>query len=181
MTYHFADTGDLPQYSAIFVTSGAADQTGLPGLSLFWVAPLTDSGGSAPLGTGSIEMTCGGPDCHGFSVPQRFVLTGMLEAGSLLGCTSNSSHSNKCAQAPLPYWEATGGKTLYRQATYGTNSSNHSTWLPLAKIHSFCEYTSAKDGTIASVFLETLLAEKPTLAGLAYVSPRYQQRPLPAR
>lgn len=174
VTYHFAQsTPGLGQYDAKFLTS-ATNQAGLPGLLLIYPQPgLSDAGGTVQLATGmSLEMTCNSSTCDSFTSPQRFVTGGSVEAETTLGgCSANSGHANSnanCTPTPSSYCQATGGKVVHRQATYNTNADNHSLWLTMANIHDFCEYTSPKDGSMASIFLDTLMAEKPTLAALAY-------------
>jgi putative hemolysin len=67
---------------------------------------------------------------------------------------------------PADYCTQTGGTVYLREAVYGTNDPQ--TELPLAEFKSFCQYTSASDGSRIHVLLETLTTTKPTLAALAY-------------
>jgi hypothetical protein len=89
------------------------------------------------------------------------------------------------AAAPVPdislegaisYCESTGGDVVYREAVYGTNG-DMSTWLHLANVQGFCEYTSAEDGSRISVSLDTLRTKTPTLAALAYYAQVPSQAP----
>jgi putative hemolysin len=77
--------------------------------------------------------------------------------------TSTSPATSK-AQA---YCASTGGNVETRIPVYGTNGPVQS-WLRLAGVEYFCQYTSASDGSRIHVSLRTLVATKPSLAALAY-------------
>ncbi|HYM76887.1 MAG TPA: DUF333 domain-containing protein [Candidatus Dormibacteraeota bacterium] len=65
------------------------------------------------------------------------------------------------------YCTTTGGVVESRHAVYGTNNAQ-SSWLLLAGVEPFCEYTLAGDGSRIHLDLNTLYTTKPTLAALAY-------------
>jgi len=66
---------------------------------------------------------------------------------------------------PEEYCVAAGGTVQTRIPEYGTNST---TPLVLANPQQFCQWISPKDQSQIDVQLNTLVAEKPTLAVLAY-------------
>jgi hypothetical protein len=73
--------------SALFETMWAENQTGLPGLVLFYFKPLPDEGGSVVLANGlSLEMTCSNANCGAYGKPQRAVIGGSLEGTPIVGC-----------------------------------------------------------------------------------------------
>lgn len=75
--------------TGLFLTSWGDDQTGLPGLALFYTSALTDNGGTVLIrAPESLEVTCASPTCNGFTTPQRHVISGSLEGTSVLGCPS---------------------------------------------------------------------------------------------
>ncbi|HEX3666198.1 MAG TPA: hypothetical protein VHU23_13320 [Rhizomicrobium sp.] len=63
------------------------------------------------------------------------------------------------------YCTKKGGVVQVRQPYYGTNGG---TALQLAGKQSFCQFTSAKDGSQINLLLSTLWTKMPTLAALAY-------------
>ncbi len=66
----------------------------------------------------------------------------------------------------IQYCQNTGGLVEVRRPVYGTNNPP-SAWLWLAGSQYFCQYTAA-DGSRIHVSLQTLTAQRPTLATLAY-------------
>jgi hypothetical protein len=67
--------------------------------------------------------------------------------------------------AERAYCTQTGGAIVRRYAVYGTNGSNP---LRLDGVADFCQYAIKKDGSRIHLLLDTLYAQKPTLAALAY-------------
>jgi len=72
---------------ALFVTSLAPDQTGLPGFSMFFSAALTAVGGSSSL-TGQ-EANCADPACSTPNGTMRLITAGYVTSTPLLAISSN--------------------------------------------------------------------------------------------
>lgn len=113
------------------------------------------------------RFTCNLPMCY-FLLPLALLSAAHISAADAVPDAS--------LQEATGYCESTGGDVIYREAVYGTNG-DMSTWLHLANVHGFCEYTSAQDGSHISVFLDTLRTKKPTLATLAYYAKVQPQSP----
>lgn len=76
--------------TGLFLTSWGDNQTGLPGLALFYTSALTDNGGTVLIrAPESLEVTCASTACNGFTTPQRHVISGSLEGTSAVGCPSS--------------------------------------------------------------------------------------------
>ncbi|HTC46911.1 MAG TPA: DUF333 domain-containing protein [Candidatus Aquilonibacter sp.] len=86
---------------------------------------------------------------------------------SAMAQTSAKRAGAPTATAPQAYCTSTGGELETRVPVYGTNGSIQS-WLRLAGSEDFCQYTSSVDGSRIHVSLNTLYANKPMLATLAY-------------
>jgi putative hemolysin len=93
------------------------------------------------------------------------LLFGTLLAAMLSGCGSTQSDIS----SPAAYCRSVGGTVQARIPEYGTNNQNP---LKLAGIQDFCKFTGS-DNTAIFISTDTLYADKPTLAALAY----YAQTP----
>ena len=104
------------------------------------------------------------------------MIAAAVVAASFLAAAS--AQAKNAPKHPLPpkshpaadYCVQTGGQVEARQPYYGTNGNDP---LRLAGRRNFCQYT-ADDGSRIHVLQETLYADKPSLAALAY----YAQVPL---
>ena len=77
--YAFVSNGVAPSSSgALVVTTSAANQTGLPGLALFFAPPLSASGGGANVS--GQEGNCADAGCTGPTPPQRSIAAGTVSA-----------------------------------------------------------------------------------------------------
>jgi hypothetical protein len=81
----------------LFVTSGAVNQTGLPGFSMFFATPLTGAGGTSVV-TGQ-EADCGDPGCSMPTGVMRFIATGSVTTVPTL--TINKSHVGNFSQGQV--------------------------------------------------------------------------------
>ena len=90
---------------------------------------------------------------------------GLVTVLAAATCTARAQYQPDYLQAHGHYCTDKGGAVELRRPEYGTNDSKA---LKLAEARAFCRFTSKKDGSSISVFLETLTSTKPTLAALAY-------------
>jgi putative hemolysin len=93
------------------------------------------------------------------------LLFSALLAAMLSGCGSTQNDIS----SPAAYCRSVGGTVQARIPEYGTNNQNP---LKLAGTQDFCKFT-AQDNTAIFISTDTLYADKPTLATLAY----YAQTP----
>src|SRR5690349_16581155 len=96
------------------------------------------------------------------------LLFATLLAAMLSGCGSTQNDIS----SPAAYCRSVGGTVQARIPEYGTNNPNP---LKLAGTQDFCKFT-APDNTAIFISTDTLYADKPTLAALAY----YAQTPAQA-
>jgi putative hemolysin len=96
------------------------------------------------------------------------LLFATLLAAMLSGCGSTQNDIS----SPAAYCRSFGGTVQARIPEYGTNNPNP---LKLAGTQDFCKFT-APDNTAIFISTDTLYADKPTLAALAY----YAQTPAQA-
>jgi putative hemolysin len=96
------------------------------------------------------------------------LLFSALIAAMLSGCGSTQNDIS----SPAAYCRSVGGTVQARIPEYGTNNQNP---LKLAGTQDFCKFT-ASDNTAIFISTDTLYADKPTLATLAY----YAQTPAQA-
>jgi putative hemolysin len=97
------------------------------------------------------------------------ILAIMLFGGAILAASAQTAKPTKPPTSVEAYCIGTGGEVETRYPVYGTNGSS-STWLQLAGLQEFCQYTQASDGSRIHVSLKTLTTTLPTLAALAYYS-----------
>jgi putative hemolysin len=83
-----------------------------------------------------------------------------LMTAMLAGCGSSQNDIS----SPAAYCRSVGGIVQARIPEYGTNDPNP---LKLAGTHDFCKFT-APDASAIFISAQTLYADKPTLAALAY-------------
>ena len=81
----------------LFVTSGAANQAGLPGFSMFFATALTGAGGTSVV-TGQ-EADCGDPGCSVPTGVMRFIATGFVT--TVPTWTINKSHVGNFSQGQV--------------------------------------------------------------------------------
>jgi putative hemolysin len=86
----------------------------------------------------------------------------------LSGCGSTQNDIS----SPAAYCRSVGGTVQARIPEYGTNNQNP---LKLAGTQDFCKFT-ASDNTAIFISTDTLYADKPTLATLAYYAQTPPQR-----
>lgn len=91
------------------------------------------------------------------------VLLGL--SGALTALTAQTESSTSGPKAA--YCTSTGGTVENRMAYFGTNGPT-SSWLQLAGVLQFCQYTSSSDGSRIHVSLDSLYTKQPSLATLAY-------------
>ncbi len=90
--------------------------------------------------------------------------------GSLITLLVSATTCSASAQSDTTPFQGTyctskGGVVEIRRPEYGTNGG---TPLKLASTRAFCRFTSKKDGSTISLFLDTLTSKQPILAALAY-------------
>ena len=95
----------------------------------------------------------------------------LLLCGAVTSAVAQTPTTKTAGSAPTTtaqaYCTSTGGELETRVPVYGTNGSIQS-WLRLAGSVDFCQYTSSVDGSRIHLSLNTLYANKPMLATLAY-------------
>jgi putative hemolysin len=96
----------------------------------------------------------------------------LMLCGTVFSATAQTAKETPTLIRARAYCESTGGSAELRTPVYGTNGPI-STWLRLAGSEHFCQYTLASDGSRIHLSFRTLLAQRPTLAALAY----YAQTP----
>lgn len=79
-TFTFVSNGFPPSPGGVLVvTTGAANETGLPAFAMFFTPGLSNAGGVASL-INSQQATCGDATCSGPVAPARFVIAGTVNA-----------------------------------------------------------------------------------------------------
>jgi putative hemolysin len=101
-------------------------------------------------------------------IPVAMILLGLLLLGYGTSGARAGVDGTRVAVTSLAvaYCGNTGGKVVTRYPTYGATSANP---LRLAGMLQFCQYQAA-DGSRIHLSLETLYADQPTLAVLAYLN-----------
>jgi hypothetical protein len=118
-----------------------------------------------------VENRLAGQTKEGGMLRRRFGATLFL-ATLLAAMLSGSGSTQNDISSPAAYCRSVGGSVQARIPEYGTNNPNP---LKLAGTQDFCKFT-ASDQSAIFISVETLFADKPTLATLAY----YAQTPAQA-